>query len=89
MQIKLYEKAVNLSYEVNDISMPVATQLYHALLWRDDNGLETLIMEGAGYARDRKYLIYEKDVSRLIQLDAVEDKGEDWLQASFRVLAAT
>jgi hypothetical protein len=89
VQIKLYEKAVNLSYEVNDISLPVTAQLYHALLWRDDNGLETLIMEGAGYARDRKYLIYEKDVSRLIQLDAVEDKGEDWLQASFRVLAAS
>jgi len=89
VQIKLYEKTVNLSYEVNDISLPMAAQLYHALLWRDENGLESLIMEGAGYSRDRKYLIYEKDSSRLIQLDAVEDKGEDWLQASFRVIAAS
>ncbi len=88
VQIKLYEKNANLSYEVNDISLPVSTQLYHALLWRDDAGIETLIMEGAGYARDRKYMVYEKDASRLIQLDAVEDKGEDWLQASFRILAA-
>ncbi|MBK6743500.1 MAG: hypothetical protein IPG66_11170 [Hydrogenophilales bacterium] len=89
VQIKLYEKNVSLSYEVNDISLPATTQLYHALLWKDDNGLETLLMEGAGYARDRKYLIYEKNSSRLIQLDAVEDKGEDWLQATFRVLAAS
>jgi hypothetical protein len=89
VQIKLYEKSVSLSYEVNDISLPVTTQLYHALLWRDDNGLETLIMEGAGYARDRKYVIYEKDASRLVQLDAVQDKGDDWLQASFRILAAS
>jgi cyclic-di-GMP-binding protein len=87
VQIKLYEKNVSLTYEVNDISLPASTQLYHALLWKDENGLETLLMEGAGYSRDRKYLIYDKNNSRLIQLDAVEDKGEDWLQATFRVLA--
>jgi hypothetical protein len=88
VQIKLYEKTPNLSYEVNDISLPATTQLYHALLWKDeDGGGETLIMEGAGYARDRKYIVYEKTASRLIELDAVEDKGEDWLQASFRILA--
>lgn len=87
VQIKLYEKTPSLSYEVNDISLPATTQLYHALLWKDDNGVESLIMEGAGYARDRRYIIYEKDASRLIELDAVEDKGDDWLQASFRILA--
>jgi hypothetical protein len=88
VQIKLYEKNISLSYEVKDISLPASTQLYHALLWKDDHGLETLLMEGAGYARDRKYLIYEKNASRLIQLDAVEDKGDDWLQSTFRVLAS-
>jgi hypothetical protein len=89
VQIKLYEKTVNLSYEVNDMSLPASNQVYHALLWREENGLETLLMEGAGYARDRKYLVYEKDVSRLVQLDAVQDKGDDWLQASFRIIAAS
>ena len=89
VQIKLYEKTPNLSYEVNDMALPPKTSLYHALLWQDTSGLETLIMEGAGYARDRKYVVYEKEASRLVQLDAVEDKGEDWLQATFRVLSTS
>jgi len=88
VQIKLYEKTPNLSYEVNDMALPPKTQLYNALLWKDEAGLETLVMEGAGYARDRRYVIYDKDASRLVQLDAVEDKGDDWLQTTFRVIGS-
>jgi hypothetical protein len=86
VQIKVDEKSLNLSYEVDDISLPTASQIYNGLLWRLQGEPETLLMASAGFARGRKYLLYEKEAARLIQLDAVLDKGDDWLRATFRVL---
>lgn len=87
VQIKLDDKSRNLSYEVDDISLPTESQIYNALIWRDQGEAESLLMEGAGYARGRKYVVVEKNGSRLIQLDAVLSKGDDWLRASFKVLS--
>lgn len=74
-------------YEVLDTTHG-SGNLVHALRLTDANR-HALLLESARYAHARQYLIrYANASTELVQLDAVEDKGEGWLRAAYNVLAA-
>lgn len=62
----------------------------YALLLTDPDNTRSLMLESARYGHGREYLIRLADGNtQLIQLDAVQEKGEGWLKAGYRVLAAS
>lgn len=76
-----------LSYVVDEPDYPSVDQHSRALLLSDD-GKEQLLIDGAGYSRDRRYILrVAKADSRVIRLEAVEETGESWLRVSFNVVA--
>lgn len=77
-----------LSYVVDEPDQPIADQQSQAILLRDSEGNEQLIIDGARYSRDRKFILrVPKQDSRVIRLEAVAETGEAWLRVSYNVVA--
>lgn len=75
-----------LAYIVDEPEAPVAEQGGMALWLRD--GGESLILDGAHYARERTYVLRAtKADNQLIRLLAVEESGEGWLRVRFDLVA--
>lgn len=87
VQLKPEETETTLDYVVDDLGQPLADPQSCALLQRDD-GQEHLIIDGARYSRERRYLLrLGRGESQVIRLDTVEDTGETWLKAAYNVVA--
>lgn len=77
-----------LSYVVDEPDYPTSDQQSRALLIVDEENGEQLIIDGASYSRDRKYILRSpQSDSRVIRLESVTEAGESWLKVGFSVVA--
>lgn len=78
-----------LSYVVDEPDHPNNDQHSSAILLTYEDASERLIIDGARYARDRKYILRSPRAdSRVIRLESVEESGESWLLVNFKDVAA-
>jgi len=76
-----------LSYIVDEPDNPDNDQQSQAILLRDDDDTEQVIVDGARYSRDRKYVLRAPQMDRrTIRLESVEESGEAWIRAKFSVV---
>lgn len=74
-------------YEVHDSSQGVG-YLGHALLLTEPDGTLAIILENTRYGHGRQYLIrLPNGKTQLVQMEAIQTKGEGWLKAAYKVLA--
>lgn len=77
-----------LGYIVDDLDLSAQPASNQALLLRDERS-EQLIIDGALYTRERRYILHAPQAgNRVIRLDAVEETGESWLRVGFNAIAA-
>jgi len=78
-----------LSYVVDEPDQPGSDQHSSAILLAYEDRSERLIIDGARYSRDRKYILRSPRAdSRVIRLEGVEESGESWLLVNFKDVAA-
>lgn len=78
-----------LSYVVDEPDQPSSDQHSSAILLTYEDASERLIIDGARYSRDRKYILRSPRAdSRVIRLESVEESGESWLLVNFKDVAA-
>mgnify|MGYP001810360695 CR=1 FL=1 len=82
VQLEMHEITAGLSYSVED-SQNIHQTSSHALIFPDQQDSNVIIMESARYAHGRQYNLRDQNGLRLIRLDAVRDKGDGWLMATF------
>jgi cyclic-di-GMP-binding protein len=78
------ETGITLSYSVDDRGMGDGGQATPGLQFSDDAS-DFVIMESAGYAHGKLCRLRTHDAIQRIRLDAVRDKGDGWLMASYFV----
>lgn len=76
------EETKELSYSVDDAEYGDDSQS-QALIFPTLEGPPVIVMESAKYAYARKYKMRDLASARSIRLEAVRDKGEGWLMATF------
>jgi hypothetical protein len=78
-----------LSYVVDEPGQPTGGHNVKAIMLSDAEDNERLLIDGASYARNRRYQLRSPfGPTRLIRLESVEDSGESWLKVKFEVIAA-
>lgn len=79
---------LGLSYIVDEMDSFSNDQDSLSILLIDADGKEQLILDGASYSRDRKYVMrLAKSETRVIRLESVVESGEGWLLINFSVVA--
>ncbi|MDD4882631.1 MAG: hypothetical protein PHX10_13715, partial [Gallionellaceae bacterium] len=87
--LKPVDAETSLGYVVDELDHPALDGRSHAILLTDADGNEQLIIDGASYARDRKYTLRQPRAdNRVIRLEAAEESSESWLRVSFSAVAA-
>jgi hypothetical protein len=78
-----------LSYVVDEPDHQADDEQSRAILMTYQDGAERLIIDGARYSRDRKYILRSPKVDgRVVRLESVEQSGESWLLVNFKDVAA-
>jgi hypothetical protein len=85
-QLEIYESTTSLSYSVDDSSYETQSPSQALIFPQLEDG-NLIILESARYAHGRQYKLREAKSSRLIRLDAVRDKGDGWLMATYIQIA--
>ncbi len=84
--LESHEVTSSLNYSVDDTSYETRLSC-QALAFPGLEGSNLIILESARYAHGRQYKLRSPAGTTLIRLDAVRDKGEGWLMATYTQLA--
>lgn len=78
-----------LSYVVDEPDYPPPEAQINRALLLEHEGRKQLIIDGASYSRDRRYILRtaQSEKSQVIRLEAVEETGESWLRVGFSIVA--
>ncbi|MFA5082475.1 MAG: hypothetical protein WC474_08035 [Hydrogenophilaceae bacterium] len=86
--LKPVDPETSLGYVVDELDHPTIDGRSHALLLTNDDGNEQLIVDGASYARDRKYILRQPRAdNRVIRLNSAEESSESWIRVGFSAVA--
>ncbi len=86
VQLDIHESSQTLNYSVDDTSFEINLSS-QAVIFPQLEDSNLIIVESARYAHGRQYKLRDAKGNRLIRLDAVRDKGDGWLMATYTQVA--
>ncbi|OYY93398.1 MAG: hypothetical protein B7Y41_11545 [Hydrogenophilales bacterium 28-61-23] len=82
VEIETNELSVGLSYSVEHSNLDLQT-VHHALAFPNSEEGNLIVLESARYAYGRHFQMRDQTGPRQIRLEAVRDKGDGWLMATY------
>lgn len=84
--LKADESDTSPGYVVDEVGQSAAERI-QAMLLTDDEGREELIIDGAHYGHERKFILRQPRAdNRAIRLESVEESSESWIRVGFNVV---